>query len=162
MSDIFLLSATRELVHDYYKEFEADPDIFMDMEQFQPYRYDPQKVDTYYDAKIDRADRRVFYIMQDSTAVGELLLKNIDLDAGFCELSIHLKNDTVKNRGFGTQAEKLALQYAFEILGLQTVFADCVQKNARSQHVLEKVGFLPIKEDDRFKYYRFDRENWSK
>lgn len=68
----------------------------------------------------------------------------------------------MKNRGFGTQAEILALQYAFEVLKLNTVYADSVQKNARSQHVLEKVGFVLMKEDDIFKYYKIEEMNFRK
>ena len=66
---------------------------------------------------------------------------NLDSEKGYCTLSIHMKNNSVKNRGFGTQAEILALEYAFGSLGMETVFADAVHKNKRSQHVLEKVGF---------------------
>jgi len=35
--------------------------------------------------------------------------------------------------------------------------ADAVQKNKRSQHVLEKVGFQFVNEDDMFKYYVIER-----
>ena len=56
-------------------------------------------------------------------------------------LSIHLQNDTVKGKGYGTRAEQLAIQYAFEVLNMVAVNADTIIKNTRSQHVLEKVGF---------------------
>mgnify|MGYP005803736901 CR=1 FL=1 len=159
---IFLQEATRELLHRYYKDFESDPDIFMDMEQFHPYQYDVERVDAYCEAKVFRSDRKVFMIMDDTAPVGELLLKNIDLEKGQCELSIHLQRDEVKNRGFGTQAEILALRYAFEVFKLNTVYAGSVQKNARSQHVLEKVGFVLMKEDDIFKYYKIEEMNFRK
>ena len=34
------------------------------------------------------------------------------------------------------------MKYAFEQMNMNTVFADAVRKNTRSQHVLEKVGFI--------------------
>lgn len=74
-----------------------------------------------------------------------------------CTLSIHLQNDTVKGKGYGTRAELLALQYAFDVLGMVAVNADTVAKNTRSQHVLEKVGFQFIKQENGFKYYRYER-----
>ena len=40
---------------------------------------------------------------------------------------------------------------------MAAVNADAVRKNTRSQHVLEKVGFRLIAEDDLFKYYRMER-----
>ena len=72
-------------------------------------------------------------------------------------LSIHLQNDSVKGHGYGTLAEKLALKYAFDVLGMSAVNADTVIKNTRSQHVLEKVGFKFTEEKDRFRYYRCER-----
>ena len=64
---------------------------------------------------------------------------------------------SVKNRGYGTQAEILALRYAFNDLRLKTVFADAVSRNIRSQHVLEKAGFRFVEEKEGFRYYRCNR-----
>jgi len=72
-------------------------------------------------------------------------------------MGIHLRDDSVKEKGYGTQAERLILKYAFEELGMVAVNADAVLKNTRSQHVLEKVGFRYISEDDTFKYYRYEK-----
>ena len=55
----------------------------------------------------------------------------------------------------------LMLKYAFNELGMKTVFADAIIKNTRSQHVLKKVGFLETHKDDTFIYYRCDRDNWN-
>lgn len=68
-----------------------------------------------------------------------------------------MQNDAVKGKGYGTQAELKAIQYAFEELGMAAVNADTILKNARSQHVLEKVGFKLTREDENFKYYRITR-----
>ena len=78
-----------------------------------------------------------------------------------CVMSIHLQNDSVKNRGFGTQAEVLALQYAFHEMKMETVCADAIKKNQRSWHVLEKVGFRITHQDDGFVYSRYDRDSWT-
>ena len=72
-------------------------------------------------------------------------------------MGIHLQNDAVKGKGYGTQAERLILRYAFEELGMVAVNAKAVLMNTRSQHVLEKVGFCYTHEDDTFKYYRCER-----
>ncbi|MCL2169757.1 MAG: GNAT family N-acetyltransferase [Defluviitaleaceae bacterium] len=45
------------------------------------------------------------------------------------------------------------MEYAFETLNLQTIKADTVLRNTRSQHVLEKIGFVYTHEDVLFKYY---------
>lgn len=155
MDNIYLCIMTRELCHEFYKNFENDPDIFIDMSLFSKYKYDEEAVDRYFDSKQDRV---MLAIMKDDTVIGELQLKKIDYSKKECTLSIHMQNDAVKGHGYGTYAEKLALRYAFEELDMITVNADVIAKNTRSSHVLEKVGFEYIKEDNGFKYYRFERE----
>ena len=150
--DITLTPITRPLCHELYRGFTNDPDIFMDMTRFAPYEYTPEKADQYYE-KQQAPDRIVFMIMEDGRPVGEVKLKYIDRETKQCSLGIHLQNDRAKNRGVGTAAERLALDYAFNVLGLETVNADAVLKNKRSQHVLEKVGFVYVREDDTFRYY---------
>ena len=55
--------------------------------------------------------------------MGETGIKHIDWEKREGELSIHLQNDAVKNRGIGTAAERLLLAYAFDELGLTAVVA---------------------------------------
>lgn len=157
MDNIYLCIMTKELCHKFYKNFENDPDIFMDMDSFSKYKYNKTAVDRYFDSKQDK-NRILFAIMKDDDPIGELQLKNIDRSSKECTLSIHMQNDSVKGHGYGTYAEELALKYAFEDLGMDAVNADAIVKNTRSQHVLEKIGFKYIKEENGFKYYRIERE----
>jgi RimJ/RimL family protein N-acetyltransferase len=156
MNEISLCMMTRELCHILYQDWENDPAIYMDMNLFAPYRYSEEAVNRYFDAK-QTPSRVLFAIMKDGKPIGELQLKQIDYESKECVLSIHLQNDAVKGHGYGTCAEQLALQYAFDVLGMVAVNADTVIKNTRSQHVLEKVGFQYIKEENGFKYYRIVR-----
>ena len=71
-------------------------------------------------------------------------------------------NDSVKNKGYGTQAEILALKYAFgTIKNEDRVYTDAIHKNTRSQHVLKKVGFVKIGSDNNFVCYRCDCSTWE-
>ena len=63
----------------------------------------------------------------------------------------------IYDQGFGTQAEILALEYAFQNLKMEIVYADALLNNHRSQHVLMKAGFRETHRDDAFVYYRCDR-----
>lgn len=137
--NIRLCEMTKELARQYYKGFEMDPDLFMDMEKFRPYVYSAEKCDETV-ARYQRMGRVFLAIMT---------------------LGIHLQNDSVKNKGYGTQAEILALQYAFKEMKLNTVYADAIRKNKRSQHVLKKVGFVETRQDDTFIYYRCDKDRWK-
>ncbi len=154
-TEISLEPMTNALFHEYYRDYENDPDLYMDMTAFEPYRYTPDWVENYIQRKKDKK-QLVFAVMEDGKPVGEVLLKSIDYDKGECTLGICLQNDSVKGRGIGTRAEQLILDYATKELGMNTVYADAIQKNTRSQHVLEKVGFVQMGEDSSFKYYRFD------
>lgn len=156
MDQISLCIMTRELCHQLYQGWENDPAIYLDMGLFSPYRYDKEAVDRYFDGK-QTPDRVFFAILKDGVPVGELHLKRIDRRNRECTLSIHMQNDGVKGRGYGTQAERLALRYAFEVLGMEAVNADTVVKNTRSQHILEKLGFQHLRDEGEFRYYRCRR-----
>lgn len=157
MGQITLQRMTRELCHAFYKDFQNDSAIFMDMSKFFPYQYSKEKVDKYFDEQQINT-RIVFMIMFHERPVGELKLKYINYEKKECTLGIHLQNDLIKGQGIGTIAEKMALEYAFNELGMDVVYADAVLKNKRSQHVLEKVGFNFIREDEIFKYYSCKRQ----
>ena len=153
---IELKEMTRELCHELYKGWSNDASIYMDMSLFRPYSYNKASVDRYFDSK-NEPSRIIFAITLDGKPIGELQLKQIDLEKAECTLSIHMQNDAAKDKGYGTQAERLAVKYAFDKLGMVAVNADTIMKNTRSQHVLEKVGFHLIGEDGTFKYYRIER-----
>ena len=144
---------TREMCHTFYKDFQNDPAIG----HYYEYVYSAENVDRYFENN-SVPDRRLFAIMVGDQVVGECKLKEIDMDKRECRLGIHLQDDAVKEKGYGTQAERLILNYAFEEMGMLVVNADAAQKNTRSQHVMEKVGFRYVREDDDFKYYRCERD----
>ena len=143
---------TRQMCHEFYKDFQNDPALG----HYYEYVYTPEIADRYFDTN-QVPDRMMFAIIAEGRIVGECKLKDIDPVNRECRLGIHLQNDSVKGKGYGTEAERLVLRYAFEELGMDAVNADAAVKNTRSQHVLEKVGFHYIGEDETFKFYRCQR-----
>lgn len=138
--NISLTPMTKELARQFYKEFAVDPDLFADPKLYKPYVY----VEKDADDRVDRYARlgRVYIaIMLDSNPIGETVLKHVDWDLRCCTMGISMIHDGYKNRGYGTQAEKLILRYAFQNMNMETVYADALLSNTRSRHVLEKVGF---------------------
>ena len=156
METIKLTKMTRELCHALFRGWENDASIYADMSLYKPYVYRESAVDRYFDAK-QKPSRVMLAIMRGNVPVGELQLKQIDREMKSCTLSIHLQNDAVKGRGYGTASVRMAVEYAFEELGMKAVNADTLIKNTRSQHVLEKAGVRFIKQDDEFRYYRIER-----
>lgn len=152
---VSLKPMTRQMCHRFYRDFQNDPAIG----HYYDYVYTPEIADRYYDNN-SVPDRMLFAIMVEDKIVGECKLKNIDFQKRECSMGIHLQNDAVKEKGYGTQAEGLILQYAFEELGMVAVNAEAALNNTRSQRVLENVGFRYTHEDETFRYYRC--EAWKR
>lgn len=160
MQNIKLKNMTREICHELYKNWQNDEAIYMDLSLFKPFVYREEAVDRYYDSK-QEPSRVLLAIMLGGSPIGEVQLKEINHEQNECTLSIHMQNDEVKGKGYGTEAERLAIQYAFEELGMKVVNADTVVKNVRSQHILDKLGFEFIKTEGDFNYYRLEKDAWS-
>ncbi len=157
MQNITLVPMTEELHHQFYQDYENDPDLYMDESKCTHFVYTPQWVDAYI-ARQKEKGRLVFAVLEDGCPVGEIVLKNIDCDKRECTMGIVLQNNKVKNRGVGTAAERLMVDYAIRQLHMETIHADSILKNKRSQHVLEKVGFVQTGADDTFVYYQYQRK----
>lgn len=149
---IALQPYTLERCHEFWKEYVPDPDMWE-----QGYAYDYEGINRYYQSKVKGKGRRFFAVCHNEKTVGEIQLKYIDPEQGCATLSIHFSNDEYKNRGWGTEAVRLLVNYAFEELGLHTIYADCVHRNKRSRHVLEKNGFAYLREDEALRYYVLKR-----
>lgn len=147
-----LLPYTIERCHEFWKDYVADKDMLDEK-----YTYDENWVNKYYQVKVLVQNRRYFAICRKGKTIGEIQLKNIDLNDKHGTMSIHLSNDIYKNKGFGTEAQQLLLDYAFNGLGLECIYADTLLRNKRSQYILEKLGFIEILEDASLKYYKLKR-----
>lgn len=154
--DIKLQKITLEGMNELDRNFQRDPATFADMSLFSEYHYSPEETRKRFE-RYSAPDRRHFLILLDGRPAGETGIKHIDWEKREGELSIHLQNDAVKNRGIGTKAERLLLAYAFEELGLNAVTARAIEKNTRSQRVLEKVGFVFVRQENGFLHYRCSR-----
>ena len=154
-SRIRLLPMTDDMYHLYFKEYENDPDLLLQGQTYVSYVYSEEKADNYIQRQKD-LKRIPLAIMCDNEIVGEILIKNIE-EHKCAVLGITLKNPKYKDCGIGTAAERLAVQFVFHELGIPTLYADTVRTNTRSQHVLEKAGFLFLREDQDFRYYRIDK-----
>ena len=151
-----LCAMTRPVCHALFREWENDPALYADASLFKPYVYDPVAVDRYFDSR-QESSRVMLAVLLNGSPVGEIQLKRIDRERGECTLSIHMQKDAYKNRGYGTQAERLAVRFAFEELHLTAVLADALVTNTRSRHVLEKAGFRPVGQNGDFVCYRMEK-----
>lgn len=153
MKEITLCLMTKELCHQFFRDHESDPAVYADQREFQPYVYSKEAADSFYERK-QVPGRLELVAMSEGQTIGHVQLKNIDELKRECEFGFHMQNDSFKGLGYGTRIARLALQYAFENLGMEAVCAYTILNNTRSQHVLEKVGFQYISQKDGFRYYR--------
>ncbi len=151
-----LIPMTKALCREYFADFRPDPAIYMDMSAFKPYEYSDSRADAYFERQMEK--HRIFLaVMMGGKPVGEIILRDIDEAKKECTLGVHLQNDSVKGQGIGTEAIRLAIGYAFSELHMSAINADAVLKNTRSRHVLEKLGFVFLREEGIFMYYRMER-----
>ena len=159
--NICLFAMTKELCRRFFENFAYDPDMFTDLSRFKPYSYSPEQADAHWQRQRD-LNRVHLAVLLDEEPIGEIVLKNIDRSKRCCTMGIHLQNDSCKNQGYGTEAELQALEYAFIDMGLNTVYADALILNRRSQHVLKKVGFQETHRDKTFVYYICEKQSWRR
>ena len=155
MNSVCLKPMTAEMHHAFYREYQNDPDLYIDKSACTPYIYRKENVDRYIQRQID-LKRKVLAIVFEGEIVGEIVIKNIRQHE-CATMGITMKNARYKDRGIGTRAEQLAVRYVFDELDIPVLYADSIVTNTRSQHVLEKVGFRLIREEGDFRYYRIER-----
>lgn len=88
--------------------------------------------------------------------LGQIDFANLDKKNGVGELGIVIGNEENHNKGYGTEALELFLDFSFNQLRLHRVELVCWEHNVKAQRVYEKLGF--IKEGERReKWYRNGR-----
>ena len=73
--------------------------------------------------------------------LGNFYLRDIDRQAGTCELHLFLGKDLHRGKGYGTAAVREGIRHAFETLGLREILLRVLSNNRAAIHVYEKCGF---------------------
>ncbi len=152
-ANIDLATCTNARWHAYFRQYVADP-----MMDAAPFVYEFDRVERAFNERTADPTRRYFAILRDGAVIGQIYLKHLDFDNRTSDFGIALTDDAVKGRGYGAEAIALLKRYVFDTLNLKTLFADTVLRNTRSQHVLERAGFVPTHADADFRYYRLERD----
>ena len=158
MPELRLILETRETCHAFFRRLVQNPALFAPGEAVEPYCYDPAAVDARFDTLQTRQEKKSYALLLDDAVIGNVELKHIDPAAKSCELGICLTDDSVKKRGYGTQAVILARRIAFEELGMERVTVKCLRTNPRSLRMLEKTGFRRTGETESFLTFEYLRK----
>lgn len=95
-----------------------------------------------------------FAIVEKSTGkhIGNIKLFNISSVHRTAEYGRLLGDPGVRGKGYGTEAVRLVLRYAFDVLNLRKVFASCLAHNAAAIRSNEKCG---LSREGVLKEYRY-------
>jgi RimJ/RimL family protein N-acetyltransferase len=83
--------------------------------------------------------------------IGMIGLEFVDLVNGVAETGSWFHNPDYRNKGYGTEAKHLILEYAFHRLYLERIISVVFEPNTRSAAALAKQGYKPagrLKYDD--------------
>lgn len=80
----------------------------------------------------------------DGKEIGSVYFRDIDREEKTAEYGIFIGEEDALGKGYGTQAAKLALAYAFENMGLKKVFLRYLADNTAARKSYEKAGFINI------------------
>lgn len=78
----------------------------------------------------------------DGRGIGTVILSDIDMRSGTAEIHIKLAQSSERGKGYGTDAVKALLGYAFRELRLNCVYCRVKEDNIASQKMFEKCGFM--------------------
>ena len=98
-----------------------------------------------YDAgEFDITDRFLQLVIEaEGKLIGALVLRNEEnLPSRSATFGIIIGDPAYLDRGYGTEASRLLLDYAFAVLGYHKVNLDLFEYNARAQAMYEKLGFV--------------------
>lgn len=141
--DINLAALEREDCRKLYEDFEYDFDNPMDTVLF---GCSVESADAWYDdiQKLIRenVNIRVGIFLPDGTVIGDIALQGIDDKNRTCSIGIGIAKMENRGKGYGAEAIRLLLRYAFDILGMERVTAETLEINLPSQRALEKSGFI--------------------
>jgi len=103
---------------------------------------------------------RVGIFLNDGTVIGDVALQGIDKMNRACAIGIGIAKITNQGKGYGTEALRLILGYAFDNIGMERVTASTLEINIPSQKIFEKLGFVLEGRSRKAFYFRSKRYDY--
>lgn len=85
--------------------------------------------------------RGIVALKDDSKAIGTVILSDIDHKNGTAQIHIKMTAGEARGKGYGTDAVKTLVGYAFRELRLNCIYAEILSYNTPSVKLFEKCGF---------------------
>lgn len=102
-----------------------------------------KRIRRWYATRAHHADRLDLSIIDRMSGrwAGEVVLNNLDSANRCCGFRILLGSAEFRDHGLGTEASRLVLAHAFEVVGVHRVELQVYAFNPRAKHVYDKLGF---------------------
>lgn len=85
--------------------------------------------------------RCIVALQEDSKAIGTIILSDIDQKNATGHIHIKMSKDGGRGKGYGTDAVNTLVQYAFDELRLNCIYANILSYNEASIKLFERCGF---------------------
>jgi RimJ/RimL family protein N-acetyltransferase len=119
-----------------------DPEVTRTLRAWRPYNL-AQETETLEKLTKDESSIVLAIALRaDDRLIGTVGLTHIDHRNGNAEFGIAVGDRKSQNKGYGTEATRLILDFAFATLNLHRVRLCVYANNPRGLHVYEKVGFV--------------------
>jgi len=89
----------------------------------------------------ERADWAILRA-SDGHYLGEVVLNDLDAENQSMNFRISMNSPAVTGQGYGTEATRAVIDYAFEVIGLHRISLGVYAFNPRARHVYEQCGFI--------------------
>jgi len=112
-----------------------------------PSRHSAEWITQWYERHAGTAqDSLVFTIVckADGQPVGNIALQDVDYRNRTAEMGIYIGDAANRGRGYGSEATRMILAFAFRVLGLHNVMLRVYEYNEPALRVYRKAGFREI------------------
>jgi RimJ/RimL family protein N-acetyltransferase len=103
-----------------------------------------EHLEQWYASRAGHDDRLDLSIIERATGewAGEVVLNELNTRNQSCGFRIALPGPRFYGRGLGTEATRVVIDYAFDVVGLHRIELEVYAFNPRARHVYEKAGFV--------------------
>ncbi|WP_124098708.1 GNAT family protein [Ruminococcus sp. Marseille-P6503] len=140
--NIYLSTLEREHCRKLWAEFEYD---FENPAEELNMGHSVEKADGWFDeiqSLQGGVNVRLGIFLNSGEVIGDVALQNIDRTNRKCDIGMGINKLEHRCKGYGKEAVKLMLDYAFNQLGMERVEANTLSLNIAAQKSLEKLGFM--------------------
>lgn len=94
-------------------------------------------------AQTGRTDvlRCIVALKENEEGIGTVILSDIDTKNGVAQVHIKMDKQRGRGKGYGSDALNAIVNYAFDEMRLNCIYADVLEYNTVSQKLFEKCGF---------------------